>query len=599
MLALLTVLVPLGGCLLVPVLARVNERAMKWYSVIVGFATAALTVALVFRAGEPVAAVYWIPAIELTVSLHLSGIGVYVAAVAGCIGSLAVLYSVRYMEDLEKEYGPARYYFLTLLFIGSMIALALADNFLVLYIFWEVIGFCSFALIAYEYKRPEARRAGAKAFIVTRFGDIGLLVGVAVLWAAMNKLGNVTNPFSISETIQAAVGGQLPHSVLAIAGAGFMAGAIGKSAQFPLHVWLPDAMEAPTTISALIHAATLVNAGVYLTARTLPMFEHVAWWLPTLAWIGAISALLTAILALMEKDLKRVLAFSTISQLGYMMAGVGAASVFASQFHLLNHAIFKALLFLCAGSVIHAVRTRSMYEMGGLSRSMPVTHWTFLIGTFALAGVPFFNGFWSKDAIFEALAEQAHVMPTMYGPLIILIVTAFLTAIYSMRMYWLTFQGEPRGEAEPHEAPWEMAVPLTLLAVGTLVSWTYVSGYTDTLGLGLPHHHVHEIESVGALMTHTFTSPMIAIGVVVVLLLGGLGAWWKQTGPPVPEGPQMWADLLTDTKGLFDWFWGFWAVMMRGVASLISLCQTGDLNYNGLWLAIGFVAVLLMLLGWG
>ncbi|MGC9317832.1 MAG: NADH-quinone oxidoreductase subunit L [Armatimonadota bacterium] len=590
---LLTVVIPLGGCLLVPVLGRVNERLMKWYTVAVGFVTAGLTVALVITAGRqgPLTGLWWIPGINARIALQLTGIGVYVAAIAGCIGALALLYSIRYMEPLEEQYEPTRYYFLTLLFVGSMIALALSDNFLVLYVFWEIIGFCSFALIAYEYRRDEARRAGTKAFIVTRFGDIGLLIGVVVLWSAMSRLGS-DDPFSITGTITAAAGGQIPLGLLAIAGAGFIAAAVGKSAQFPLHVWLPDAMEAPTTISALIHAATLVNAGVYLTARTMPLFEYVAWWLPALAWIGAISALLTAILALMEKDLKRVLAFSTISQLGYMMAGVGAASVFASQFHLLNHAVFKALLFLCAGSVIHSVHTNNMYHMGGLRRSMPVTHWTFFIGTLALAGVPLFNGFWSKDAVFEALLEQG-----LLGPLVILIATAFLTAIYSWRMYWLTFQDEPRREAEPHEAPWEMTAPLVALAAGTLLSWLYVGGYSSALALQLPFHSVPHIE-LGELWHHTFTSPMIVVAATVVAILVWLGMRWARTEPPVPEGPQMWADLLTDTKGLFDWFWGFWAVMMRAVASLVSLCQTGDLNYNSLWLAIGFVAVL-MLLGWG
>jgi NADH-quinone oxidoreductase subunit L len=505
------------------------------------------------------------------------------------------------MEELEEEYAPSRYYFLTLLFIGSMIALALADSFLTLYIFWEIIGFCSFALIAYEYKKSKARQAGAKAFIVTRFGDIGLLVGVAVLWSVMKDLG-AEDPFSIKATIEAAMAGQIPMHLLAIAGGGFIAGAVGKSAQFPLHVWLPDAMEAPTTISALIHAATLVNAGIYLTARTLPMFELVSWWLPTLAWIGAISALLTALLALVEKDLKRVLAFSTISQLGYMMAGVGAASIFASQFHLLNHATFKALLFLGAGSVIHAAHTRNMYEMGGLKRSMPITRWTFLIGTFALAGLPLFNGFWSKDAIFEALAHHE-----MFGPLVILIITALLTAFYSWRMYWLTFEAEPRSEAEPHESPWQMTVPLIVLAVGSLTTWLYVGGYSQKLAEQLTYHqHFTKHMELGELWHHTIFgagemafNPLLLIGLAVVAIIIGFGVHWSRKGAPVPDGPRMWADLVTDTKGFFDWFWGFWYVVMRAVASVLSLFQTGDLNYNSLWLAIGFIAVLLMFLGWG
>ncbi|MGM0491682.1 MAG: NADH-quinone oxidoreductase subunit L [Armatimonadota bacterium] len=596
---MLTIVVPLGGCLLIPILGRINERLMKWYSVAVAFVTAGLTVSLIRQAGgEEIAALYWIPGVDATFGLQLTGIGMFVAAVAGCIGSLAVLYSIKYMEELEEEYGPTRYYFLTILFIGSMIALALADSFLTLYIFWEIIGFCSFALIAYEYHKSKAREAGAKAFIVTRFGDIGLLVGVAILWSVMRDLG-AEDPFSIKATIEAAVAGQIPMHLLAIAGGGFIAAAAGKSAQFPLHVWLPDAMEAPTTISALIHAATLVNAGIYLAVRTLPMFSLIAWWLPTLAWIGAISALLTAVLALFEKDLKRVLAFSTISQLGYMMAGVGAASVFASQFHLLNHAIFKALLFLCAGSVIHAAHTRNMYEMGGLKRSMPITHITFLIGTLALAGVPLLNGFFSKDAILEALLHQG-----MIGPLVILLITTILTAIYSWRMYWLTFQAEPRTEVEPHESPWQMTVPLMALGLGAVFSWFYVGGYTTKLGLQLPYHEVGIME-LGELWHHTLygaghgLNAMLLVGAGVVAIIIVLTLRWSRHGAPVPEGPRMWADLVTDTKGFMDWFWGFWYVLMRAVASVLSLFQTGDLNNNSLWLAIGFIAVLLMFLGWG
>ncbi|MGD9495867.1 MAG: NADH-quinone oxidoreductase subunit L [Armatimonadota bacterium] len=591
--------VPLGGCLLIPVVGRANERLMKWYTVLASFVTGALTLALLGRAGTPLSAVYWIPGIELRISLELTGIGVYVAAIAGCIGALAVLYSIKYMEPLEEHYAPTRYYFLTLLFIGAMIALALADNFLVLYIFWEIIGFCSFALIAYEYHRAKARDAGLKAFIVTRFGDIGLLVGVALLWSAMNKIA-APDPFSISATIKAAVGGQIPPGVLTIAGAGFLAGAIGKSAQFPLHVWLPDAMEAPTTISALIHAATLVNAGVYLCARVLPMFAPLGWWLPTVAWVGAFSALLTALLAWYEKDLKRVLAFSTISQLGYMMAGVGAASIFASQFHLLNHAIFKALLFLCAGAVIHAIHTRSMYQMGGLARSMPIVHWTFLAGTLALAGIPFFNGFFSKDAIFEALREHG-----MIGPLVLLVITALLTAAYSWRMYWLTFQGQLRlgGEAEaeahPHDPSWQMAAPLLLLGVGAVVSWLYVGGFATTLGEALPLHPPVPAWEVGDLLAHTLASPLILVALAVLAIIAALELHWRGTGPPVPAGPRMWADVVTDTKAFGDWFWGFWVVLMRLFADLLRLFQTGDVNYNSLWLAIGFIAILLMFLGWG
>jgi NADH-quinone oxidoreductase subunit L len=583
--------VPLIGALLVPIVGRMSERLMKGFCVLVGLLTAGLSIKLVTDAYQaPLTAYYWIPGADVTVSLQLTGIGVYVAAIAACIGALTLVYSIKYMEPEEGEYAPTRYYFFTVLFVGAMIALALSDNFLTLYIFWEIIGFCSYALIAYYYNDPKAVRAGTKAFIVTAFGDIGLLLGIVILWTAMARIGTPT--FGISATIKAALGGQIPPWALGLAAGGFLAGAIGKSAQFPLHIWLPDAMEAPTTISALIHAATLVNAGVYLCARTLPMFELVEWWPVVLIWVGAISALLTAVLALMEKDLKRVLAFSTISQLGYMMAGLGGLAIFASQFHLLNHAIFKALLFLCAGAVIHATHTKNLYEMGGLGREMKLTHVCFLIGVLALAGVPVFNGFWSKDAIFEALFVRNHTWP-----LIILIATALLTAAYAWRMYWLAFLGESRREDKAHGAPWQMALPLVILAGGTLVSWLYVGGFSAKLTQQLPFHAIHSVE-LPDFVAATLHTPLVWVAALVVVTLVALGVRWRARAP-VPRLPTMWADLLTDTKLLWEWFWGLCVLLMRGVAALVRAFQTGDLNHNSLWIAVGLIAVLLMFLGWG
>jgi NADH-quinone oxidoreductase subunit L len=234
-----------------------------------------------------------------------------------------------------------------------------------------------------------------------------------------------------------------------------------------------------------------------------------------------------------------------------------------------------------------------MLKMGGLKRLMPITHGCFLVGVLALAGVPIFNGFWSKDAIFEAMAHQ-HA----WGPLALLIITALLTAAYGWRMYWLVFQAEPRSDAShAHDAPWQMTAPLLALAGGTLVSWVFVGGYTDKLGQQLPYHHIESLE-LGALWQHTWTSPLMVVAAVVVAILVALGVSWSKR-PPVPEGPTMWADLLCDTKAFGDWFWGLWYVLMRGVGAVLSVCQTGDLNYNGLWLALGLVTTLVMFLGWG
>ncbi len=566
---------------------------MKWYTVAASFVTAGLAVSLFFSAGGgEFTRVWWIPGIDASVGIHLTGVGLYVAVVAACVGALAILYSIRYMEPREESYGPTRYYFLTLLFVGAMIAESMADSFLFLYLFWELIGVCSFLLIAYDYRRSRARDAGLKAFVVTRFGDIGLLVAVVTLWTAMNRIG-AEDPFSIGGTIQAALAGQIPHHMLGIAGVGFIAAAVGKSALFPLHIWLPDAMEAPTPTNALIHAATLVNAGVYIVARTLPMFTVLPWWLPTLVWIGAISALLTAILALLERDIKHLLAFSTISQLGFMMAAVGAASVFASQFQMLNHGIFKALLFLAAGAVIHTTGTRNLFEMGGLRRSMPLTHITFAVGAAALAVFTLLNGFWFDNAVFEALLVNGHTIP-----LVMLVLAVILTAIYAFRMYWLTFAGERRSETEAADAPWQMAVPLVVLAVGTVIGWLYVGRLAAHLGTVLVYHDIPPIVP-GALLQYTFNTALLALGGVTILALVWLGMRWSRHGSPVPEEPRMWADLVTDTKAFGDWLWGLPVVVMRAFAALISLGQTGDLNYNSLWLALGFIAVLVMLLGWG
>jgi NADH-quinone oxidoreductase subunit L len=308
------------------------------------------------------------------------------ALIATWIGFLVLVYSLGYMKGEENL---ARYYALVLLFIGGMVGMALADNFLALFFFWEVMGVCSYQLIAFFYKDPKAAAAGAKAFLTTKIGDIGLLAAIIIL--AVN-----TGSFSFSVVFGGAAGMALP--VLGLVAFGFILGAVGKSAQFPLHVWLPDAMEAPTTISALIHAATMVNAGVYLLARVSPLLALVPWSLTLVQWIGAITALLGALLAAFNNDLKRILAYSTVSQLGYMVLAVGVGAAFASQFHLFSHAIFKGLLFLCAGAVIHAIGTRDIRQMGGLYKHMPAVAITFLIGAMALLGLPFLNGFFSSSS---------------------------------------------------------------------------------------------------------------------------------------------------------------------------------------------------------
>ncbi len=368
------------------------------------------------------------------------------------VGSLIFIYSIGYMQG-DPRYP--RFFAYLSLFAGSMLLLVLANNFLLLYAGWELVGLCSYLLIGFWFERPAAARASMKAFMTTRVGDFFMFVGILLIFVTTDSLR--LGAFGDSVGVHKLGGATVTLAALLIFG-----GAVGKSAQVPLHVWLPDAMEGPTPVSAFIHAATMVAAGVYLVARTYPIFlgspGHEA--LTVVAYVGGITALMAASIALVQDDIKRVLAYSTISQLGYMMMGLGLLGYTAGVFHLMTHAFFKALLFLAAGSVIHAVHTNDIKQMGGLARVMPVTYWTMFVGALALAGVPPFAGFWSKD---EILTEALHHNPVLFamGAL-----AAFLTAFYIFRMLFYTFTGEARThDAHPHESPQVMTVPLIVLAI--------------------------------------------------------------------------------------------------------------------------------------
>jgi len=368
------------------------------------------------------------------------------------VGSLIFIYSIGYMQG-DPRYP--RFFAYLSLFAGSMLLLVLANNFLLLYVGWELVGLCSYLLIGFWFERPAAARASMKAFITTRVGDFFMFVGILLIFATVDSLRFGT----LGELVASQ---KLAGTTVAVAALLLFGGAVGKSAQVPLHVWLPDAMEGPTPVSALIHAATMVAAGVYVVARMYPLFfgspGHQA--LTVVAYIGGITALMAASIAIVQNDIKRVLAYSTISQLGYMMMGLGLLGYTAGVFHLMTHAFFKALLFLAAGSVIHAVQTNDIKQMGGLAEVMPVTYWTMLVGALALAGIPPFAGFWSKD---EILAEALHHNPALFG---LGALGAFLTAFYIFRMILYTFTGEARThDARPHESPQVMTVPLIVLAI--------------------------------------------------------------------------------------------------------------------------------------
>jgi NADH-quinone oxidoreductase subunit L len=603
----LAVAVPFIGAAFVPVAAAFGDRARAWFAVLFGFITAFFTLLLTYNIQPGAVGGYdWIPYLDIRLGILVDGISVAVAAIAGVIGALVLLFSVKYMEEATGEgYSLSRYYSLVLLFIGAMIGLALTDNLLVLYVFWEIVGFCSYALIAYYYKEPKATWAGLKAFVTTRIGDTGFLIGIIILWWCSKTL-NINEIIAMAPSLL-----ENYPCAMGLAGAGFILGAIGKSAQVPLHVWLPDAMEAPTTISALIHAATMVNAGVYLLARSYPIFEGLGWWLPAIAWVGAITAFLTATMALAEPDLKRVLAYSTISQLGYMMTAIGVGAVLASQFHLFSHAIFKALLFLCAGAVIHTVGTRNMYEMGGLGARMLWTNVCFMVGTLALIGIPIFNGFWSKDFVLVEAYTESIENTWIYGPLLLLILGAFATAAYSLRMYWLVFMGKRRVPTKVgrdwevsavarglpvRDAPIEMTFPLIVLALMAILSWLIIPLFSNSFVISVaPGYHIEKLIHLDEFIIHTFTTPMIAVTGIVILLALYLGFAYKSRLETVFKAPTPLNLTLQHAYG-FDIFYGGITESVRGFAREFRRIQTGDLNYNLVYVALGLMGLFLLLM---
>src|SRR5438094_2141298 len=432
----------------------------------------------------------WLPSIpgnEIRISLLIDNLSSLMLVLVSFLCLLIFIYSLGYMHE---EDGKGRYYAEVSLFATGMLGTVSADNFLQLLIFWEIMGLCSYLLIGFWYRKPEAAAAAKKAFLVTRIGDVLFLVGVLVIWNVFATLSFG----EIQRKMASLYPGTLTPQLLTLIPLLLFGGAVGKSAQFPLHAWLPDAMEGPTTVSALIHAATMVKAGVYLTARAFiflvplssavePPFTAIL----IIAGIGGFTTLFAATMAVVNFDIKRVLAFSTISQLAYMFLGLGAgayimatevsrgeatnsAGYSAALYHLFNHAFFKALLFLGAGSVIHAVATNDMREMGGLAKPMPVTSKVMLFGALALAGIVPFSGFFSKGEILSVTFEAGAENPGFYLLYALGVGTAFLTAFYAFRLWFMTFHGTYRGHVHPHESPRVMTVPLMILGGFTLVS---------------------------------------------------------------------------------------------------------------------------------
>jgi NADH-quinone oxidoreductase subunit L len=473
-----------------------------------------------------------------------------------------------------------------LIFIGAMAGLALTGSILLLFVFWEITALCSYALISFHNDDPKAVAGGIKALIMTQLGGIGLLAGALIVYAYLGG-------YDISLLIAKA--NTLPPGVLNVLAFGFLIAAAAKSAQFPFQTWLPDAMEAPTPVSALIHAATMVNAGVYLLARFYPAFAAVPGWTTAVMAVGMISALLTAIMALVATDLKRVLAYSTVSQLGYMVYAVGAGGIFASQFHLLSHAVFKALLFLGAGAVIHAIGTRDLRKMGGLGRRMPVIRTTFIIGALALAGLPILNGFWSKEMVLEAGLTGGPVW--MW---VVMLIGAGLTALYTFRVVWLVFFGAPRGDLRhAHDAAPAMRVALVTLAIGTLTTWLLAGPFSELIRgafTGLSDKLLHEITpdlTTLEMVVEVVTAPATLIALIVIAL--GLAAWWWRDKLSGLSSRMGWLSrIATDSFG-FEWINRAVVRVTQAAAGGLRVTQTGALNWNIVGIVGGLIVVLAVL----
>jgi len=389
------------------------------------------------------------------VGMFIDGLTSVMLMVVSIVSLLVQIYSIGYMHG---DIRYSRYYAYISLFTFAMLLLVLANNFLEIFVSWELVGLCSYLLIGFWFEKKSASDAGKKAFITTKIGDVGFLIGILLLFA-------YTGTFNFIEISKAISGGLIAGATLTIIAVLIFCGAVGKSAQFPLHVWLPDAMEGPTPVSALIHAATMVAAGVYLVGRTYFLFDKSPDALLVVAYIGTFTAFFSATIALVTNDIKRVLAYSTVSQLGYMMMGLGVGGYSASLLHLTTHAFFKALLFLCAGSVIHSVGIQDIREMGGLWKKMKITSITFLIAALSIAGIPPLSGFYSKDEILSAAFTGGHIWIYLIGTL-----TSFLTAFYMFRLFFLAFTGETRSKLHSHESPFNMTIPLIVLAVLTIFS---------------------------------------------------------------------------------------------------------------------------------
>jgi NADH-quinone oxidoreductase subunit L len=626
-------LLPLLGTMLCIVAATTGRKELAKLAgpgvVLVAFAVALVSVARFWalpEGGSLVDRVYtWMHAGPLDVSLafRLDALTAVMVLIVTGVGFLIHLYSLGYMHD---DPDIARYFAYLNLFTGSMLVLVLGDSLPVLFVGWEGVGLCSYLLIGFWYTDPANADAGRKAFVANRVGDAAFLIGMFLLFWSIAGAGGGSLAFPDINRLAPSLAETSPHVVTAICLL-LLVGATGKSAQIPLYVWLPDAMAGPTPVSALIHAATMVTAGVYMIARLSHLYVLSPVALEVVATIGALTAFFAATIAIVQTDLKKVLAYSTVSQIGYMILGVGVGAFSAGVFHLMTHAFFKALLFLAAGSVMHALHGElNVFKMGGLKKHLPITSKTFLVGTLAIAGVPPLAAFFSKDMVLEAAFAGGFTIQWLLG-----LIAAGITAFYMFRAYFLAFEGEsrmdPEKEAHVHESPSNMAIPLVILAVLSIVGgW-----------VGLPHGFLWG-DRFGHFLEPVLAKPMLhgdahghgvstgtLIGLIVLttaVAFAGIALAWSLYGKPSETPSRLQARL----PRLYDLLWGkyfvdeiydlvvirpyvatsrfFWKVVdstvidgvVNGVGTLFSrnamawrLLQTGNVQHYALALVIGAV----------
>ena len=608
---------PLIGFLINGLFGKWLKNVSGWIASIAVLISFIISAFFVFPAvrggGELKETLYeWIPIQSFDIGFHVDALTTVMLLVITGVGFLIHIYSIGYMSH---DSGRARYFAYLNLFVFAMLILVLGNNYLMMFIGWEGVGLCSYLLIGYWFERKSATDAGKKAFIVNRIGDFGFLLGMFTLFAAFGTL-NFDQMFGLAETntYEQVFGA----STLIVATLLLFVGAVGKSAQIPLYVWLPDAMEGPTPVSALIHAATMVTAGVYMVARSSILF-NLAHTGVVVAWIGVLTALFAATMALAANDIKRVLAYSTVSQLGYMFVGVGVGAYTSGIFHLMTHAFFKGLMFLTAGSVMHAMSDElDMRRMGGLKSKLPITYWTFLIGALAIAGFPLLSGFWSKDEILHNAWDGGYQIIFGIG-----LLTAFLTAFYMFRLIFVVFHGESRVDSEVeshlHESPPVMWIPLVLLAIPSLIIGIIVGWGGEHSAM---HHFLEDVTGFKhhGISDHSNPIPFMIISSIVGIA-GILVAWFIYRSKAPLDEPTTPLHKLLANKYYIDEIYNavlvqpirgvshylFWKIMdvgiidgvvnltafvIRGIGGSIRRIQTGVVQAYVVSMVIGIIIFL-------